>query len=197
MDGAGDRELTFFCNDAYRPTLGRQAALGAGRALATGLGGDLARDRAAHRDACSTTGEATWDEGLLLFLERSGYPEETYHTFSYSPLPDDDGGVAGMLCVVTEETERVIGERRLATLRELARELAGAQTEPRSAPRVERGLGSEPPRPAVRPRSTCSTRTAVGAPARRAPASPPAIAAAPALIRLADAGAPWPAASCC
>ena len=55
------------------------------------------------------TGVATWDEGLLLFLERSGYPEETYHTFSYSPLTDDDGGVAGMLCVVSEDTERVIG----------------------------------------------------------------------------------------
>ena len=41
------------------------------------------------------TGEATWDEGLLLFLERSGYREETYHTFSYSPLSGDDGGIAG------------------------------------------------------------------------------------------------------
>ena len=38
-----------------------------------------------------STGEATWDEALLLFLERSGYSEETYHTFSYSPLRDDDG----------------------------------------------------------------------------------------------------------
>ena len=64
------------------------------------------------------TGNATWDEGLLLFLERSGYPEETYHTFSYSPLPDDDGKIGGMLCVVTEDTERVIGERRLATLQD-------------------------------------------------------------------------------
>jgi hypothetical protein len=36
-------------------------------------------------------GSATWDERLLLFLERSGYREETYHTFSYSPLSDDDG----------------------------------------------------------------------------------------------------------
>lgn len=35
------------------------------------------------------TGAATWDEGLLLFLERSGYPEETYQTFSYSPLADE------------------------------------------------------------------------------------------------------------
>src|SRR5678816_4668390 len=32
------------------------------------------------------TGEATWDEGLMLFLERSGYREETYHTFSYLSL---------------------------------------------------------------------------------------------------------------
>ena len=41
------------------------------------------------------TGVATWDEDLLLFLERSGYPEETYHTFSYSPLDGDDGGIDG------------------------------------------------------------------------------------------------------
>ena len=71
------------------------------------------------------TGVATWDEALLLFLERSGYVEETYHTFSYSPLTDDDGRIAGMLCVVSEDTERVIGERRMATLRDLG---SGATT---------------------------------------------------------------------
>ena len=70
------------------------------------------------------TGEATWDEGLLLFLERSGFPEETYHTFSYSPLHQDDGSIAGMFCVVTEETDRVIGERRLALLQDLGARLA-------------------------------------------------------------------------
>ena len=75
------------------------------------------------------TGEATWDEALLLFLERSGYREETYHTFSYSPLSGDDGTVAGHLCVVTEETDRVIGERRLKTLRSLAGELNKTITE--------------------------------------------------------------------
>ena len=65
------------------------------------------------------SGEATWDEGLLLFLKRRGFPEETYHTFSYSPIPGDGDGnlgngssVGGMLCVVTEDTERTIGERR-------------------------------------------------------------------------------------
>ncbi len=55
----------------------------------------------------------------MLFLERSGYMEETYHTFSYSPLPDERGAIAGMLCVVSEDTDRVIGERRMATLRDL------------------------------------------------------------------------------
>ena len=80
-------------------------------------------------EAVVRDGIATWDEGLLLFLERSGYPEETYHTFSYSPVPDDNGAVGGMLCVVTEETERVIGERRLASLRELASGIARANTE--------------------------------------------------------------------
>ena len=65
------------------------------------------------------SGVATWDETLLLFLERSGYTEETYHTFSYSPLADDDGTVAGMLCVVSEDTEEVIAHRRMQTLRDL------------------------------------------------------------------------------
>ena len=41
------------------------------------------------------TDTATWDEGLRLFLERSGYREETYHTFSCSPLSDDDGRTPG------------------------------------------------------------------------------------------------------
>ena len=63
------------------------------------------------------TGEATWDESLLLILERGGYPEETYHTFSYSPLSDESGAIAGFLCVVSEDTERVIGMRRMNVLR--------------------------------------------------------------------------------
>ena len=80
-------------------------------------------------DPVLATGEATWDEGLLLFLERSGYPEESYHTFSYSPLRDDDGAVVGMLCVVSEDTERVIGERRMATLRDLGSDPSAVRTE--------------------------------------------------------------------
>ena len=35
------------------------------------------------------------DEALLLMMERNGYPEETYYTFSYSPVPNDQGGTGG------------------------------------------------------------------------------------------------------
>ena len=120
-------ELTMFYNDAYGPTLGvkQQWALGAS---AREVWKEIWPDIGPRIERVLQSGEATWDEALLLFLERSGYPEETYHTFSYSPLADDDGRIVGMLCVVTEETERVIGERRLFGLQDLAAGIAGNNT---------------------------------------------------------------------
>ncbi len=120
-------ELSFFYNDAYRPTLGIKLATALGTS-APKVWKEIWHDIGPRIDRVLATGEATWDEGLLLLLERSGYPEETYHTFSYSPLSDDDGRRAGIFCVVTEETERIIGERRLSTLRELASRISGKNT---------------------------------------------------------------------
>ena len=65
-------------------------------------------------------GEATWSENIMLPLERKGFAEECYFTFSYSPIRDESGGVGGIFSALTETTERVIGERRLRTLRDLA-----------------------------------------------------------------------------
>ncbi|HEX8486868.1 response regulator [Sphingomonas sp.] len=119
-------ELTFLCNDAYRPTLGvKRNWLGA---RSDKVWEEIWHDIGPRIERVFETGEATWDEGLLLFLERSGFREETYHTFSYSPLADDDGAIVGMLCVVTEVTERVIGERRLRVLRDLGLRTAEART---------------------------------------------------------------------
>ena len=67
-------------------------------------------------------GEATWSDDLMLFMERSGFPEEVYFTFSYSPIRDESGGVGGLFCACTETTGKVLGERRLRTLRDLAAE---------------------------------------------------------------------------
>ena len=122
-------QLTFFCNAAYRRhTLGRKYPWALGRP-ASEVWAEIWDDIGPRIDTVLATGKATWDEALLLFLERSGYSEETYHTFSYSPLRDDGGAVVGMLCVVSEDTERVIGERRMATLRDLGSDPRGVRTE--------------------------------------------------------------------
>ncbi|MGM1062017.1 SpoIIE family protein phosphatase [Saccharothrix sp. Mg75] len=122
-------ELTFFCNDAYRrDTLGRKYPWALGRPAAE-VWAEIWGDIGPRIDTVLTTGRATWDEALLLFVERSGYPEESYHTFSYSPLRDDDGVVVGMLCVVSEDTDRVVGERRMATLRDLGSDPSVVRTE--------------------------------------------------------------------
>ena len=138
--GWGD-DLTFFYNDAYRPTLGikHDWALGA---PAREVWKEIWDDIGPRIEHVLNNGEATWDEGLLLFLERSGFPEETYHTFSYSPLADDLGVVVGMLCVVTEETERIIGARRLSSLRELASAIAGKNTRTEIFPAVAETLSA-------------------------------------------------------
>jgi PAS domain S-box-containing protein len=121
-------ELSFFYNDAYRPTLGLKDSWALG-SPARKVWEEIWPDIGPRVEHVLANGEATWDEGLQLFLKRRGYAEETYHTFSYSPLSDESGRVSGMLCVVTEETNRVIGERRLGVLRDLAIELSSANTE--------------------------------------------------------------------
>jgi PAS domain S-box-containing protein len=121
-------ELTFFCNDAYRrDTLGTKFPWALGRPTRQ-VWSEIWSDIGPRVDEVINAGRATWDQDLRLFLERSGYPEETYHTFSYSPVTDDAGAVAGLLCVVSEETGRVIGERRLRIVRDLGTALAVAST---------------------------------------------------------------------
>ncbi|MER7620951.1 SpoIIE family protein phosphatase [Streptomyces sp. NPDC126503] len=137
-------ELTFFCNDAYRrDTLGHKYPWALGRPAGE-VWAEIWDDIGPRIDTVLTTGEATWDQGLLLFLERSGYPEESYHTFSYSPLRDDAGDVVGMLCVVSEDTERVIGERRMTTLRDLGSDPSVVRTEQEMLDFAGTQLGSNP-----------------------------------------------------
>jgi signal transduction histidine kinase len=137
-------ELTFLYNDAYaRMSLGVKHPWALGRP-AREVWAEIWDDIGPRIRTVMETGTATWDEALQLFLERSGYREETYHTFSYSPLSDESGQTAGMLCVVSEETERVIGDRRLSTLRELAARLAATRSEAEVLGAVEQALGANP-----------------------------------------------------
>jgi PAS domain S-box-containing protein len=125
-------ELTFFCNDAYRrDTLGKKYPWALGKP-ATEVWSEIWSDIGPRIESVLETGVATWDKSLMLFLERSGYTEETFHTFSYSPIFDDHGDVNGMLCVVSEDTEDFVANRRMQTLRDLgsrrASDLSVAET---------------------------------------------------------------------
>ena len=120
-------DIAFFYNDAYRPTLGGKHPNALAVPTKT-LWAEIWDDIKDRLETVYGTGQATWDRALLLLLERNGYSEETYHTFSYSPLIGDSGKVEGVFCAVSEETERVISERRLGTMRTLASGLAAANT---------------------------------------------------------------------
>jgi PAS domain S-box-containing protein len=113
------KELVTFYNDGYMKILGDKhpQALGL-RAIE--LWPEIWHIIGPMLEGVIQRGEATWSENLLLELERSGYPEECYFTFSYSPIRDESGGVGGVFTPVQETTSQVIGERRLRTLRDLA-----------------------------------------------------------------------------
>jgi PAS domain S-box-containing protein len=134
-------DLAFFYNDAYIPTLGEKHPDAIGRPVRE-VWREIFDAVSGRFEAVMRDGAATWDKALLLLLERNGYLEETYHTFSYSPLMGDRGAVEGLMCVVTEETERVISERRLETLRVLATAFLAARTREDVLEAVRAALGT-------------------------------------------------------
>ena len=77
-----------------------------------------------------SNGEATWSKDLLLPLQRHAYSEECYFSFSFSPIRVETGGVGGVFTAVMETTEKVIGERRLRTLRDQAASAVHVKSEP-------------------------------------------------------------------
>jgi PAS domain S-box-containing protein len=97
-------------NDAYIPMLGKRHPAALGR-RARESWNDIWDVVGPQADAVFERGEATWNDRVLLVMERHGYTEETWFTWSYSPIPDGEGGIGGLFCAVTEETGRVLAER--------------------------------------------------------------------------------------
>ncbi len=113
------QELIKIYNDAYVHILGGKhpAAFGApGRSVWPEIWDTIGPMLAGVMER----GEANLAEDLYLPVERNGYPEECYFTFSYSPIRDETGGVGGIFTPVVETTETVIAVRRMGTLRDLA-----------------------------------------------------------------------------
>ncbi|QNN68664.1 PAS domain-containing protein [Sphingomonas lutea] len=107
-------ELAFLYNDGYRPVFGNKHPWALGRPFKE-VWSEIWDDISPLVDQ-ALAGEATWSENLHLVMERNGYPEDTWYTFSYSPLRDESGAIAGMFCAGAETTERVLAERRWSAL---------------------------------------------------------------------------------
>jgi signal transduction histidine kinase len=112
-------DLLHLYNDAYRPILRDKhpASLAAPAAEVWAEVWDVAGPMAR---SVLAGGPATWTEDLQLFINSGTMAEETYFTFSYSPIPGDDGRVAGVLNTVQETTTKVQGERQIRMLHDLA-----------------------------------------------------------------------------
>ena len=98
-------ELALFFNDAYQPILGKKSDWALGETYARvwpevweALAPTLARVQA---------GESFVFENYATTLDRHGYPEPAWFTFSYSPLRDECGVVRGLICTVIEVTDKL------------------------------------------------------------------------------------------
>ncbi len=121
-------DLLHLYNDAYRPILRDKhpASLAAPAAEVWAEVWDVAGPMA---QSVQEGGPATWTEDLQLFINSGGMAEETYFTFSYSPVPGDDGQIGGLLNTVQETTEKVQGERQIRMLHDLSARAAHALSE--------------------------------------------------------------------
>ena len=121
-------ELIQFYNDAYRPILGATK-----HPQAMGQRGQECWQEIWHviepmTQAVMYQGESIRIQDGLLALERNGYLEECYFNYAYSPVRNETGKVGGIFCACDETTRRVLGERRLSMLRELATNTVGAKS---------------------------------------------------------------------
>ena len=109
-------ELGFLYNDSYAEILGAKHPRALGRRFHD-IWSEIWPDISPLIDA-AMAGQATYHEDLPLLMNRKGYDEQTWFTFSYSPVRDESGKVAGMFCACTETTRKILAERALRELNE-------------------------------------------------------------------------------
>ena len=136
-------ELCVLYNDAYVPIFGGKHPDVLGKPGIEAWG-EIWEVIGPLLDAVIRRGESTWTDDGLLLMRRNDYAEETYFTWSYSPITREDGGVGGVFTAVTETTARVLSERRLDTLRALGEDLAGTKVVAQACAKVTEVLAKNP-----------------------------------------------------
>jgi signal transduction histidine kinase len=115
-------ELIFLYNDAEREVIGTMHPYALGKPAREVLV-DMWGTVGPMLHKVLKTGEATWSVDQPLMIDRYGSVEEAFFTWSYSPIPDDDGDIGGVLLVTEETTQRVLAERWLREAAERERKL--------------------------------------------------------------------------
>jgi PAS domain S-box-containing protein len=105
-------EFVAVYNDAYAPTIGEKHPRALGRPARENWS-ELWDDLEPLLLSVRESGETVHAKDRPFYIERHGYPETVYFDISYSAVSDDQGGVGGVLCIVSETTDRVMGEEAL------------------------------------------------------------------------------------
>ncbi|MEE4812864.1 ATP-binding protein [Pseudomonas alliivorans] len=109
-------------NDAYAPSIGDKHPGALGRPAVENWG-ELWDDLEPLLRGVRETGKTFSAKDRPFYIKRFGAKETVYFNVSYSAVRETDGSIGGVLCIVTETTERVQFERRQAFLIELGRTL--------------------------------------------------------------------------
>ncbi len=113
-------QLIKLYNDPYKAIVGGKHPVALGQPASI-VWSDIWKDIGPMLRKVMENDEGTYVESQLLIMERNNYPEETYYTFSYTPIPGDNGGTGGMICANTDDTARIINERALKVLRDMGK----------------------------------------------------------------------------
>ena len=108
-------ELNMLYNDAYAPLLGAKEEGALGQPFRE-IWSDVWNDVKPFVET-ALSGEGTYAENMRLMMDRNGFEEETYFSFSYSPMFDDEGRVGGLINVAVETTQTVLAQRTQQTMR--------------------------------------------------------------------------------
>ncbi|WP_461357519.1 PAS domain-containing protein [Bradyrhizobium sp. USDA 4454] len=110
-------EFVALYNDAYAPTIGEKHPMALGRPASESWA-ELWDDLEPLLRRVLETGETVSAKDRPFYIERHGYPENVYFDISYSPVRGETGEVDGVLCIVSETTERVVAQAALARAQE-------------------------------------------------------------------------------
>lgn len=121
-------ELLMIYNDAYQKILGGKHPEALGRPAAF-VWSEVWNEIGPRAEKVICEHVGTYDQALPLITTINGYREQAYYTLSLNPIPDDQGGTAGIFCSVTDETSAILSERYAKTLADLLKNISNCRTE--------------------------------------------------------------------